>query len=157
MLVTYARHPEGEALTTDRFALPREMMSDILKHLRAWLPLEGCGLVASIPDEAGGQRAVRFYPGDNLDRSPVRYTMDPRQVMTALDEMDERGWSFGGIVHSHPRTPAEPSATDIGEAYYPGVVLLIVSFADETPDIRAWRIDAGGGSPTEVPILLHDA
>jgi proteasome lid subunit RPN8/RPN11 len=32
-----------------------------------------------------------------------------------------------GIYHSHPTSPAAPSARDLAEAAYPGVAYLIVS------------------------------
>jgi proteasome lid subunit RPN8/RPN11 len=45
-----------------------------------------------------------------------------------------------GIYHSHPRSPAEPSQTDINLADYPEYVYLIVSLAEAEPVVRAWRI-----------------
>jgi proteasome lid subunit RPN8/RPN11 len=48
-----------------------------------------------------------------------------------------------GIYHSHPRSPAEPSQTDINLAHYPHWTYLIVSLADEEPVVRAWRIADG--------------
>jgi proteasome lid subunit RPN8/RPN11 len=110
----------------------------ILQHLRAALPNEGCGLLATVEDP-GTSRVVRFYPGENIDRSATRFTMDPRQVMAAMDEIEARGWRLGGIVHSHPRTPATPSPTDLREAYYPEALLVIASFA-AAPVLRAWRV-----------------
>lgn len=112
----------------------------IVAHLRAWLPCEGCGLLAT-QDRPEGVRVVRrFYPGDNIDRSPTRYTMDPRQVMLAIEELEASGWDTGGIVHSHPRTEPVPSRTDLTEAYYAEALLLIASFAAEPPLLRAWRL-----------------
>jgi proteasome lid subunit RPN8/RPN11 len=111
----------------------------IVQHLRAALPNEGCGLLATV-EESGTRRVVRFYPGENIDRSATRFTMDPRQVMAAMDEIEARGWRLGGIVHSHPRTPATPSPTDLREAYYPEALLVIASFTAEPPVLRAWRV-----------------
>ena len=34
---------------------------------------------------------------------------------------------FWGIVHSHTHTPAVPSPTDIGLAFYPDALYLLVS------------------------------
>ena len=57
---------------------------------------------------------------------------------------DEVIW---GIVHSHTHTPAVPSPTDIGLAFYPDALYLLVSLSDDeadpvtgAPSIRAWRI-----------------
>ena len=56
------------------------------------------------------------------------------------------------IYHSHPRSPAEPSQTDINLAHYPHWIYLIVSLAAE-PDVRAWRINDGHVS--EEPIVVE--
>ena len=48
-----------------------------------------------------------------------------------------------GIYHSHPRSPAEPSQTDINLADYPHWLYLIVSLAEASPTMRAWWIADG--------------
>jgi proteasome lid subunit RPN8/RPN11 len=137
--------------------LDRALRRRILAHLLAALPHEGCGLLATVP--AGeDERAVRFYPGTNLDASPVRYTMDPAEVLAALRDIEGHGWRLGAIVHSHPATPPTPSATDLREARYPGALLLIVSFGGVAPAMRAWRGAADtGAAVAETPILLPAA
>jgi proteasome lid subunit RPN8/RPN11 len=57
-----------------------------------------------------------------------------------MDEIEASGWHLGGIVHSHPRTPARPSATDLREAYYPHALLVIASFAASEPELRSWDV-----------------
>ena len=127
--------------------IDRAVYEEIESHLRACLPAEGCGLLATRFDADGRPEHVEwFYPGSNLDDSRTSYTMDPREVVTALKDMDARGWRLGAIVHSHPLTPATPSATDLRHAYYPGALMLIVSFTMVTPQWRAWRVAPGDGS-----------
>jgi proteasome lid subunit RPN8/RPN11 len=65
-------------------------------------------------------------------------------------ETDEADETFWGIVHSHTHTPAVPSPTDIGLAFYPDALYLLISLsATETdattggPGIRSWRIVDG--------------
>lgn len=129
-----------------RLEIDRALLVVIARHLRAALPNEGCGLLATVGD-GGKRRAVRYFPGDNLDRSPTRFTMDPRQVVAAMEEIERAGWRLGAIVHSHPVTAASPSATDLREAYFPGVWLAIVSLAGPDPEIRAWDVSGGTGEP----------
>ena len=51
--------------------------------------------------------------------------------------------SIVGAYHSHPLSPAEPSASDVAEASYPDFVHLIVSLLPPAPEVRAYRIARG--------------
>lgn len=120
--------------------LASSLRDEIMVHLIREAPNEGVGLLA-IDRRASEATAVAFFPGENIDASPTRYTMHPRDVVAALDTISARGWELGAIVHSHLKGPATPSRTDIGEAYYPDTVMLIVSLASLPPDMRAWRLE----------------
>lgn len=119
--------------------LPSNLRDTILVHLIREAPNEGVGLLA-VDRRATVAEAVAFFPGENIDASPSRYTMHPRDVVAALDAIAARGWALGAIVHSHLSGPATPSRTDIGEAHYPDAVMLIVSLASLPPDMRGWRL-----------------
>jgi len=139
----------------ERLLLPAGLRREIIEHLRKSLPFEGCGLLAV--DDSGLAR--HFYPGENLDRSPVRFTMDPATVIAAFKAMDAAGWVLGAIVHSHPQTPATPSKTDLREAHYPSALMMIGSFGIEPPDFRLWAVEAlpgGGGVNAGERELIHD-
>ena len=118
------------------------LWAGVVAHLRAALPNEGCGLLAVALDDA--TRVTAFCPGDNVDASPTRFTMDPVAVLAAFREMDARGWRLGAIVHAHPATPATPSPTDLREAFYPAAAMLIVSFAGSEPVARLWAVGPAG-------------
>jgi [CysO sulfur-carrier protein]-S-L-cysteine hydrolase len=115
----------------------RSLVDQIVTHARAGFPNEVCGLIAT-----DGDRAVQVYPIDSLDPSPVHYHMDPKQQLRAMTEIDDREWELGAIYHSHTRTRAYPSATDVKLAFYPSTLYMIVSLADENhPDLHAYRIE----------------
>jgi [CysO sulfur-carrier protein]-S-L-cysteine hydrolase len=138
---TVEHFPEGDDPTRP-LVIGRAMRDAIVAHLEAGLPNEGCGLLAGRRLGANDV-AVRFYPGTNIDRSPVRYTMKPEEVIQAQKEMREtrnQGWFLAAIVHSHPRTRPAPSRTDLREAYYPRARMLIVSFASGTPELGCWAL-----------------
>ncbi len=72
--------------------------------------------------------------------------------MLELDDADRVVW---GIFHSHVRSAAEPSPTDIGLAFYPDSLYLLCSLADmDAPVVRVWRIRDGVVS--EVPLLVTE-
>lgn len=132
------------------------LLEEIVAHLRDWLPNEGCGLLASVA-EPDRDRAVQFFPGTNIDHSPVRYTMDPTEVIEAMKTMRQQQWQLAAIVHSHPRTRPAPSRTDQREWYYPQARLLIVSFQHEDPEFGCWGL-AGDWQAREfrnAPLLIE--
>lgn len=112
------------------------------------MPNEGVGLL-SVEEGALPLRALRFYPGKNLNESPSRFTMDPRDVLRACEDMEREGTRLGVIVHSHPTTAPEPSQTDLRELAMPGVVNLIVQLRPRVT-ARAWEITPAGSF--EVPV-----
>ena len=74
------------------------------------------------------------------------------RVWTELDDADEVVWA---IVHSHVASPARPSQTDVGLAYYPDSLYVVCSLTDfEHPDVRAWSITEGAMS--EVALLVTE-
>ncbi|MDQ4045519.1 MAG: M67 family metallopeptidase [Chloroflexota bacterium] len=142
----------ADAIRTLRVS-PR-LRDEILVHLIREAPNEGVGLLA-VACRATEADAVAFFPGENIDASPTRYTMHPRDVVRALDAIAARGWELGAIVHSHLRGPATPSRTDIGEAHYPDTVMLIVSLASLPPEMRGWWLDADQDELVMRPVAIE--
>jgi proteasome lid subunit RPN8/RPN11 len=67
--------------------------------------------------------------------------MDPAEQLRVFNEIDEAGLDLVAIYHSHTRSPAYPSSTDVSLAYYPEAVYLIVSLAEmDKPDLRGFQI-----------------
>lgn len=115
--------------------MSREQHDALIAHAREEAPNECCGYVHGRDGSVQGVLRAR-----NLRASPYGYELDPQSLLAA-NELDDEG-SEVGIYHSHPRSAAVPSQTDINLAYYPHWTYLIVSLAGE-PEVRAWRIEAG--------------
>ena len=140
-----SRHP-GPASAV----LAEPLRVAIVAHARAGEPNEACGLIIGDAPAAAGGVALRFEATRNKAASPYRYEIDPEdlyRIVVAADDADEVVW---GIVHSHTHTPAVPSPTDIGLAFYPDALYLLVSLSEDEADpatgaesIRAWRIVDG--------------
>lgn len=135
---TVEHSPEAKS-GRDPLVIAPDTMASIVQHLRSWLPNEGCGLLASVRAHEH-DRAVHFFPGTNIEVSPVRYTMDPVEVIEAMKRMRRENWQLAAIVHSHPRTQPEPSRTDQQEWYYTDTRLLIVSFSGSEPEFGCWGL-----------------
>jgi proteasome lid subunit RPN8/RPN11 len=115
--------------------LSRVQWDDLVAHAQADAPNECCGYIKL---EDG--RASEIFRSENPRNSPYGYELDPKSLLAA-NELDDDGFGVA-IYHSHPRSPAEPSQTDINLAHYPHWTYVIVSLAGD-PEIRAWHIDDG--------------
>jgi [CysO sulfur-carrier protein]-S-L-cysteine hydrolase len=145
--------------TVDRLLLPQSVRSLVMVHLLQCAPNEGVGMLGVHPPvrTENGTEAVAalFKAGRNTEKSPVRYTMDPRDVIKVFREFRELGLHLGAIVHSHLRGPATPSVSDVNEWNYPEALMLIASFAEQPPSLRAWRLVEDKGMAIVQPVLLE--
>ncbi len=129
------------------------MADEIVEHCKAGRPNEACGILAARDGEI-----VKVFPMTNADASPVRYSLDPQEQFVVYRALDEKEWELGGVYHSHTRTAAYPSPTDVRLASE-DVPYVIVALATDPPDIRAFRIakenwDAATGDVIEVPVAI---
>ena len=131
-------------------SIPAPMLQELIDHARAGNPNEACGLVIGDRPAAEGGRALRFEATANKAASPYRYEIDPDDLYRLTIVTDDADETFWAIVHSHTHTPAVPSPTDIGLAFYPDALYMLVSLAEDeadrgtgTPSVRAWRIVDG--------------
>ena len=122
--------------------MTRVQWDELIAHAQEETPNECCGYAYG--RDGALEQTVR---ADNPRRSPYGYELDPKSLLAAND-LDDDGYEVA-IYHSHPRSAAEPSQTDINLATYPHWIYLIVSLADE-PHVRAWRI--ADGKVDEEPI-----
>jgi len=155
-VVTPAAHPGPSSVR-----LPVAIVDELIAHARAGYPNEACGLILGSAPAAEGGQPLRFVPTRNAAASPHRYEIDSADLLRLTLEADERDEVFWAIVHSHVRSPARPSPTDIGLAFYPDALYLLVSLADDEadprtgrPSVRAWRIV--DGQVFEVALELVD-
>ena len=129
--------------------IPKTIYDQMLTHAKAEAPMECCGLLA------GRNGTVEhIYPMANIEQSPVRYLIDPKEQFAVFKEMRAREIELLAIYHSHPQTAAYPSATDVRLAYYPDAVYVILSLQDRArPVVNAYRIVEEKITSEELKIL----
>jgi proteasome lid subunit RPN8/RPN11 len=130
-----------------------ELLDELVQHVLEDPRNEICGIVAVDSDRAapGERRAAHVYRARNLHLSPLRFEIDPKDLLRLTNEIDERGWEIGAIYHSHVRSAPAPSQTDINyAANWPGVEWIIVGLAGAAPEVRSYLIE--DGRVREVPI-----
>jgi proteasome lid subunit RPN8/RPN11 len=116
--------------------ISRELIDEMVAHAREDLPNECCGMIGGRDGEA--TRVVRV---DNAAASPLRYEMEPQAQFDALKAIEAEGEELLGIYHSHTRSAAYPSQTDVNQAVaWPEQVYVIVSLAEEDPDVKGYLL-----------------
>ena len=150
--------------------IPQDILDAMVSHASELDPFECCGLLAGkngtvtrqyrisntvaqdtrvtkVFAEAGVKQLGHLSA---MTRAEVAYFMDPKEMLEAFKDMRERQVDLAAIYHSHTHSPAYPSATDIGLAYYPEAAYLIISLEEKSkPDIRAYWIRDRQVIPTE--------
>jgi proteasome lid subunit RPN8/RPN11 len=135
--------------------LSRSLHDELVEWARRGYPNEACGILSAERSHDEGGAASEFHALTNAAASPYRYLIDPREQLRLMLDLDDADRVVWGIFHSHVRSPAEPSPTDIGLAFYAESLYLLCSLADmESPVVRAWRIRDGAVS--EVPLLVTE-
>lgn len=116
--------------------LSSDQEKTILNHIIQHLPEEACGLLGG-----QGETVSVVIPVTNSLHSPVRFRMDPAELLRALEWLDTEGLDLVGIFHSHPHGPATPSEIDLQEFAYPESLMLIVSSVGKAWQLRVFEIN----------------
>lgn len=128
--------------------IPKKIFDEMIAHLKSCHPQEGCGFLLG---KAGA--ADVFVPIDNMERSSVSYSMDPKHQLRAFTKMRDEKKDLVAIVHSHVASPAVPSQKDKALATYEDVSYVIVSLSDmKNPEAKAWRIAGGKEAAEELAV-----
>jgi [CysO sulfur-carrier protein]-S-L-cysteine hydrolase len=146
---------------TPPLKIPQQILDEMIAHARELDPFECCGLLAGTNGSVSRQyritntvakdaRAVEVFDGADVKqlghlpdstKAEVAYFMDPKEMLAAFKDMRQRNLDLAVIYHSHTHSPAYPSTTDVGLAYYPDAAYLIISLEHKTaPDLRAYWI-----------------
>jgi proteasome lid subunit RPN8/RPN11 len=133
--------------------LTRAAVDEMIKDCLAGRPNEACGMIAG-----GNGPADRVIRIANEARSPVRYRFESHDLLRAHQLLDAEGLELAAVYHSHTRTEAYPSPTDVKEAVE-DVPYVIVSLAEDPPSVRAFRIVKEklwdeAGEVVEVPVVV---
>jgi proteasome lid subunit RPN8/RPN11 len=119
----------------------------MIQHARTDAPIECCGLLIGTTGQV--DEAV---PARNARASDRVYLVDPEDHFAAIRRARRDGRAIVGAYHSHPKSPAVPSPTDLAEADDAGFLYVIVSLAADAPDVRAYRVERGNS--VEVALVV---
>ena len=127
--------------------LSDSLLQEMIAYVDQHAPLEACGLLAG--KEARAEKMIGVL---NQAQSRVRFVMDPYEQLHALDWIETHGLDLVGIFHSHPSGPETVSATDIAEAAYEVVHVILSRHKDEW-QARGFWIEASSAREVTLQVV----
>lgn len=115
--------------------ISQQLIDEMVAHAREDLPNECCGMIGGVDGEA--TEVIRVT---NEAASPLRYEMEPKAQYDAWKAIEDDGKELLAIYHSHTKSAAYPSQTDVNQAVaWPDQIYVIVSLEDpDSPDVKAY-------------------
>ena len=127
-------HPFSES-GRKMIRIPKSIYLEMIEQAKRESPLECCGILGG-----RNQTVEKAFELQNLDKSPVRYSMSPQEQLKVFEEMEKGAIEMVAVYHSHTHTIPFPSETDVKLAFYPEVSSIIISLKDKNPIVKAFRI-----------------
>ena len=129
--------------------IKQELIDEIVAHSRDDLPNECCGLIGGKDGTATSVHRARNAAGTWL-----RYELHPTDQLKIMNRIEEDGEDLVGIYHSHTKSEAYPSQTDINLAEgWPDPLYLISSLQHpDSPVVRAFAIRDGEVDEVELDV-----
>ena len=127
-----------------------DLLDEIVAHSRDDLPNECCGLVGGTDGELTSVHRAR-----NAAATWLRYELHPTDQLRIMNRLEDDGQDLAGIYHSHTKSEAYPSQTDINFAEaWPEQLYLICSLADDAnPVVRAFEIRDGAVEEVDLDVV----
>lgn len=128
--------------------IPNIIFEQVIAQVKAEAPIEACGILAG-----NDNRVEKLYKMTNTDKRSDHFMMEPTEQFKVVKDIRSAGLEMLAIYHSHPETPARPSAEDNRLALTPDVTYVIVSLANgDHPTVKGFLMK--NGSVTEVPVKI---
>ena len=125
--------------------------NQIAAHGERDYPHECCGLMLGAFTAGSLKTITEIYPISNAREEAAkrnRFLITPEEFMEGEQYAQRNGLDVVGFYHSHPRSDACASATDLAEATYPNHLFLIAGLGPEPAEVRLYRFADGNFHPT---------
>lgn len=130
-----------------KLEIPSNIFEAMVEQAQAQAPVEACGILA------GRDGLVeKLYKMTNADHSSDHFMMLPEEQFKVVRDIRAAGLEMLAIYHSHPASPARPSAEDIRLALTPDVVYIIVSIQNAEPAVKGFLIE--NNNIIEAPVKI---
>ncbi|MHC4112333.1 MAG: M67 family metallopeptidase [Planctomycetota bacterium] len=128
--------------------IPNIIFEQMITQVKAEAPIEACGILAG-----NDNRVEKLYKMTNADKRSDHFMMEPTEQFKVVKDIRSAGLEMLAIYHSHPETPARPSAEDNRLALTPDVTYIIVSLQNgDHPAVKGFLME--NDSVTEVSVKI---
>lgn len=131
--------------------IKKDIVDKIVAHAKKDAPLEACGYLAR-----QGDIVAKHYGLTNIDKAQDHFAFDPKEQFQAVRDARSRGFEVCALYHSHPHSPARPSAEDIKLAHDPNLSHVIISLANSISDVKAYKIKSSAVEREDLEIIEDD-
>jgi proteasome lid subunit RPN8/RPN11 len=140
--------------------VPAAQLAQIVTHLEAAYPDEGCGILIGRSDNGLKVVTEVMATGNAREEGAQhnRYLIPPEELLAGELRAEALGLEVIGYFHSHPDHPDRPSEFDRENAW-PGYSYLITAVrGGEAKTTRAWRLreDRSAFEPENLTTLGED-
>lgn len=130
--------------------IPSGIFKQMVAQAKVQAPVEACGILAGKEN-----KVEKLYETTNVDNSTDHFMMEPKEQFAVVKDIRSVGLEMLAIYHSHPRTPARPSAEDVRLALTPSVTYVIVSLRyRDHPVVKGFLIE--NGNIIKVPVKVME-
>lgn len=148
-------------MTERPLRIDRDALRAIIARARRDGPKETCGLLVGTEEhilEAVEAVNAADDPTRHYEIRPEDYFAQIKRCRTINERSGER-FAVLGAYHSHPRSAAEPSPTDLTQAFHDFVYLIVGhAGAGKGVDVRAYRLQDGNFQAVAlVPVAEEDS
>ena len=129
----------------DQIKIKKSIYDGIVEHAKTLAPIEACGYLAG-----KNGTITRQFAMTNVDHAQDHFTFDPKEQFKAVKDARNEGLQMLSVYHSHPESPARLSEEDVRLLNDPNMIYIIVSLADQTPDVKAYRLHKPDAQSVEI-------
>lgn len=147
-------------MTAEGIIFSEDHVGFIQKCAEKAYPAEACGLITGTlsPGRRLVVHQVREAKNILAAERQDRFEVDPATRIQIEKECRCAGIRIVAHFHSHPDQPANPSKTDLLQAYEPNLIWVIAGVEDGvTSEIKAHRLQKDGNAFVEIDLIVHKA
>jgi proteasome lid subunit RPN8/RPN11 len=122
-----------------KILIPDSFLADLEQHANEKNPYEACAILLGNTDEETWQ-TTEIFLAENIDKSEINFTISNKQLLEGYKRAEEKGLDIVGIFHSHPKSEASPSDTDV--KFMKGNPVPWIIYSGLTKEMKAYLLDS---------------